>query len=315
MNVTPMRSIKKEHHIVLPQRYHNGDKVEYKKGLLKFKGTITKTIERNNQQYYNITMDNSGREHPTIHYNCNGEGITMLQPSATIDYDSEINDEFSTHTMEQNNEDYNPRKTPWNHDLGDNKYQCPPNTKPKKIQAPQILKYSKDWSITISTKDDLKKMYNRLQSHLGYYNIPLLPWDELQRDKDIISLLPQNCTNYTNIRHTISSTIYDYFDTHQDTLFNKYSTPKYTLKAFENKNDGLCFLKHMLTAIHPHLRDITDYERMTKPKFKLCQDIHDFITKYLEWLCEEKMLNNRKYTDKENIDYILDELDSRFDTA
>ena len=27
------------------------------------------------------------------------------------------------------------------------------------------------------------------------------------------------------------------------------------------------------------------------------------------------MLNNRKYTDKENIDYILLELDERFDTA
>jgi hypothetical protein len=83
----------------------------------------------------------------------------MLQPSASLEYYSNINDEFSTHTMEQNNEDYNPRKSPWNHDLGDNEYQCPPNTKPKKIQAPQILKYSKDWSITISTKDDLKKMY------------------------------------------------------------------------------------------------------------------------------------------------------------
>lgn len=75
------------------------------------------------------------------------------------------------------------------------------------------------------------------------------------------------------------------------------------------------FFKEILTAVHPKLRDVTDYSKLDKPQFQLCKDIHDFVAKYLEWLSEEYMINNRQYTDKENIDYILSELDERFSTA
>ena len=89
----------------------------------------------------------------------------------------------------------------------------------------------------------------------------------------------------------------------------------YALAAFENDADGLGFLWHILTSIHPNLRKITDYDKMPRPVFPQCHDIHDFIAKYNEWLREEKMSNNRKYTDKETLDYILSQLDDRFDTA
>ena len=71
------------------------------------------------------------------------------------------------------------------------------------------------------------------------------------------------------------------------TLFEFYTEPRYLLKAFENDSDGLGFFKQLLTAVHPKLRDITDYDRMPRPKFASSQDIHDFIANYLEWLREE----------------------------
>lgn len=101
----------------------------------------------------------------------------------------------------------------------------------------------------------------------------------------------------------------------KDKLFETYTNPKYVLTAFENEADGLEFLRHILSAIHPNLRQLTDYDKMPKPKFQQCHDIHDFIAKYNEWLREEKLSNNREYTDKETMDYILSELDDRFETA
>ena len=109
--------------------------------------------------------------------------------------------------------------------------------------------------------------------------------------------------------------IFDYFEERKEDLFKYYTEPKYLLKAFERQSNRLGFIKRMLTRSHPKLKTITDYKTMEKPTFHKCHDIHSFIADYIEWLNEEFLINTWTYTDKENINYILKELDERFTTA
>lgn len=62
-----------------------------------------------------------------------------------------------------------------------------------------------------------------------------------------------------NISKLISRSIYDYLEDRKESIFELYVEPQYVLKAFENESDGLGFLKQLLTATHPKLRDVTDY--------------------------------------------------------
>ena len=51
------------------------------------------------------------------------------------------------------------------------------------------------------------------------------------------------------------------------------------------------------------------------PSFKHFQNIHIFIQAYIEWLHDEKLRNNREYSNKEKLDHILNNLDERFAIA
>jgi hypothetical protein len=205
----------------------------------------------------------------------------------------------------------------WNNNeiLADNEYKYPKGSKAKRIMIPQMLKHSKEWNIIVNTSYDLRKMYHRLRNYMSRYNILLIPYDDITRTGTLLEINEENCTNYESASKTMSIGIFDYFDEHKDNLFKDYVPPKYALKAFEHSNDGVGFLRHIMKGQHPKLRDITDYDRMDKPQFLKHVDIHSFLSKYLDWLQEENMMNGRKYTDKENMDYILEQLDDRFDTA
>ena len=132
---------------------------------------------------------------------------------------------------------------------------------------------------------------------------------------DLLSFNEKNCLNYENIKKTISTAIYDFFEERKESIFEYYKDPRYVIKAFEKQSDGLGFLKQILKKAHPKLKTLTDYKTMDKPSFMTQRDIHSFIAQYIDWLDKEKLINNRQYTDKENINFILSELDNRFHTA
>ena len=291
------------------QKFFSGAKIKYKKGLLYFVGQVVEAIWKGNQYVYTLSMESRTNNTPTMYYNCQEDGITRIvstspepfNPTPIVDEDDSDDDVHDLPSYEND------------HNLGDNEYKLHENSTLKRINSHQILKHAKDWSIQIVTKDDIQRVYARWKNNFGYYNIPLKVWDKITAEQDILDL-PTTCLNYKAARTTMSSVIFDYFEANKDNLFEIYKEPKYILKAFENQADGLGFMKNLLTIAHPKLRDVTDYKKMSKPKFGECHDIHDFVAKYLQWLNEEKMLNNRKYNHKENIDYILSELDSRFET-
>ena len=291
-------------------RFKNGDRIQYNKALLYFTGTIIEAIWKQNRYVYTLSMDSRTNSSPTVYYNCHEDGISLIESAQHHD----INDSPSLH--DDDSAELEILEEPqWhnNSNMGDNEYKLHDAATVKRINSHQILKHAKDWPIQIVTKDDLQRVYARWRYNFGYYNIPLKVWTHISAESSLLDLSP-TCINYKAATTTMSAVIFDYFEANKEKLFEVYTEPKYILKAFENQADGLGFMQQLLTIAHPKLRDVTDYKKMPKPKFNACHDIHDFIATYLAWLREEIMLNNRKYTDKENIDYILSELDSRFDT-
>ncbi len=63
---------------------------------------------------------------------------------------------------------------------------------------------------------------------------------------------------------------------------------------------------------HPALKDINSTDSKQAPLFSTCTSIYTFINAYIEWIQDEKLRNNREYTDKEKIDYILEQLDNNY---
>ena len=323
--VNPPVNVKVEDDSTPMPKFKYGDIIHYKRGVLQFQGKVLESVRDTHNTFTYTLSVNTSNPHasPVLYCNCLENAITHI-PSApplmtfnnnlTIPSDDSNSDINSISTPIPHRS--NTTKTPDISSFADNEYQSPIDSYKKRINSPNLLKNSKNWTIIVNPKDDIKKLYMRLRSNGSYYNVPLKAWNEMTRnDENILTINPVNCLNFHNAKRSISQTLYDYFDMQKEKLFDKYQEPKYALTAFENDADGLGFLRHILTSIHPNLRQIHDYDKMQKPAFLECCDIHDFLAKYNEWLREEEMSNNRKYTDKENIDFILSELDSRFETA
>ena len=304
---------------VAQPKFSIGNYVNYKRGIRNFRGTITDfqeyTGSQNCQYTYTISMHHRNPTGaPNVFRNCLETFISLVAAPSPLNVPTPMNDDCTMATIDRESHDH----TDWNdHNLAENEYQQPIGSKTKRMNIPSMLKNAKDWPSTmiVTNKYDIKKLYTRLKNKFGLYNILLQPWDAITKNCDIIALNPVNCLNFDSARKTMSHAIYDYFDQFKEEIFETYTAPQFAIAAFESETDGAGYLKYILSEVHPHLRDLTDYDKMSKPHFSKCKDIHHFISKYLEWIKEEKMLNNRKYTDKENIDYVLSELDERFTTA
>ena len=281
-----------------------------------FVGTVLESVCTDGAFKYTIAMEARNSNHePTIYSKCLESAINCIfihtqknnankasaVPSSFVPSPAPStysHDDNSTTTLHDNHQETTSPLSDEN--LASNEYQYLKNKHKKHINAPTLLKQAKEWNITINKKEDIRQMYNWLKTNFGYYNICLLPWDEIYKDTtSILQITEENCTNYHNARKIMSQTIFDYFENRKETLFGDYTEPQYSLKAFKNDSDGVGFLLHLLTAVHPNLRQLTDYEKIDKPKLITSQDIHDFVSKYLEWLTEENMLNQQQYTNKE----------------
>ena len=80
------------------------------------------------------------------------------------------------------------------------------------------------------------------------------------------------------------------------------------------QQDGFLTLYNLLCIVHPNL--IEDHNKPTKPELSVDNDIYSFIGDYRQWLAYEELLH-RNYTDKENVEYVLKNLeqDDRYERA
>ena len=303
-----------------------GSQVLYKQGIRQFQGTVTDFATYDGSECnftYTISMHHRNYTNtPNVFRNCLETHMTLVAAQSPIPTPQQDDSSMATVDRESQDRDYQDQEyrnnQPWSSpQLADNEYQQPHGSKAKKLNIPSMLKNAKEWpsNMIVHTKYDIKKLYSRLRNNLAYYHIPLQSWDKISKNTDILALEPTNCTNYDSVRKIMSHAIYDYFDQYKEEIFESYTAPQFAIAAFESDTDGAGFLKYILSEVHPNLKDLTDYERMSKPVFEKCKDIHHFVSRYIEWIQEERLLNGREYTDKENIDFILSELDERFSTA
>lgn len=311
--------------------------VKYKSGPYHVQGYITDMAP-----YYC-----DGEYHYSIHTNmgneitgCKAQYITVIhhkQQHGQHDNDIDQQSSFAQHSPYQSNEssfqppkpkqyyDYKSRHSgPENHyhsnnnaprPLSEKEFIYPVGTPPKTIYALALEKSAKDWNLKIKDNNDIRAFYERLRGKLAQFNILLKAYDNITKHTGIEEINTVNCTNYENARKYMSSTIFNYFDQYKTSIFENYREPIAYIDGFRRKLDGLGFLKNIMKKRHPNLREIKDETKTEKPKFTSEYTIFTFVNAYLEWLHDEKLRNKREYTQKEQLDHIMSELDNTFDDA
>jgi hypothetical protein len=124
-----------------------------------------------------------------------------------------------------------------------------------------------------------------------------------------------NSINNIAATKTISNALFILLDENKENYFKNYPDPKAYIEAYRRKSDRLNFLKHIMRRRHPALKDINSTDSKQVPLFSTCTSIYTFINAYIEWIQDEKLRNNREYTDKEKIDYVLEQLDDNYKIA
>ncbi len=193
-----------------------------------------------------------------------------------------------------------------------NEFVYPHGTPSRQIYALPLYKAAQYWTLKIKGESDLRGFYDRLKGHLEYYNILLCDYDNIQRDQPIVLITPENCENYEYAVNAMSKCIFQLFDQYSSDFFSTYVEPLGYIESFRPKMDGLGFLKHIMKKRHPNLRDVDALENVlptTVPTMDECPTIFNLINRYMEWLHDEKLRNNRMYTNYEQIQYILTQLD------
>ncbi len=195
--------------------------------------------------------------------------------------------------------------------LATNEFIYPLGTPPKQVFALHLYKAAKNWELQIHGSHDLRGFYERLQGQLESYNIYIRNYDSIVLHEHIAAINSSNCTNSEAALQCMTKTIFNLLDQNKDKIFLQYPEPLAYIESFRPKLDGLGFLKHIMRKRHPNLREITTErkEDTAPPTMSNSASIFTFINQYVEWLHDEQLRNNRKYTKHEQIIYVLDELD------
>ena len=202
-----------------------------------------------------------------------------------------------------------------NRPLSDKEFIYPLGTPPKTIYALALEKSSKDWNLRINDSNDLRAFYERLRGKLAQYNILIKAYDKITKHTGLEEFNIVNCVNYENAVIFMSNIIFNYLDQYKATIFENYNEPIAYIDGFRRKLDGLGLLKNIMKKRHPNLREGKNETKTSEPKFDDYATIFTFVNAYIEWLHDETLRNNRKYTQKEQLDYILSELDDNFEEA
>ena len=97
----------------------------------------------------------------------------------------------------------------------------------------------------------------------------------------------------------------------QDTFGSNYKYAAQVLEIHSHDQDGIKVLTKLLRKLHPTLNPNCD--AIESPQFKDCSSIHSFVRKYRTFLTfEELKVKPRVYSNKEQVTYVLNQLDDRF---
>jgi ATP-dependent Lon protease len=191
----------------------------------------------------------------------------------------------------------------------------PLGTKPTTVWTNDLNKAAAKWKLQLRDKNDLRTAYERLQTRLSSYNVWLIEYDQITKSNQCCAMTPDICENYKNARALMSKSLYMIMDDNQDTYFEHYTDPITFLSTYRREQDGFAFITHMMEAIHPNLKTISNRQAPAAPKFDDHENLYEFINSYIDWIEDEFICAKREYTDRERINYIRSELDSRYSTA
>ena len=284
---------------------------EHEKDLMRLKDTYEHELD-NLRQAQPPNRRNLGKSHqaqPPHVRNYNDDDLSSDSRISFAD-DSILHDNTSPPHAHPHQGLWRPDKS----SLAEYEFEYPVGTRPKRIHSLSFLKAAKEWSFQLRQKDDIKQFYNSFQNRLFDFNILLRPYEQITHEGGLESITKMNCLNYESARNLMSRTLFSYFEDNKDTIFEYYSDPVHIFDAFKLNMDGLGFLKELLTEIHPNLKAPTTDCSPTKPRFEKYNNIHTFINAFVIWINDE-IVKGRRYSDQENISYILSNLDDRFDKA
>ena len=200
--------------------------------------------------------------------------------------------------------------------LLDDEFIYPLHTKPKMIFTNELNKAAQRWDLQITDDDDLRGAYERLLSRMAEYNVRLTPYEDISRENQCCPLTPGNCVNYDSAKKAMSKAIFIVMeDNGAKSFFKDYTEPMTFIKGYSREQDGYGFITHVMEATHPQLKMESNRKVPATPIFSNYDTLYDFINAYMDWIEDEIIRSNRKYSNREKIDFIRDALDERYTTA
>ena len=201
--------------------------------------------------------------------------------------------------------------------LGQHEFEYPIGTVPQHVNTTSLLKYGSKWTFQLRRASDLRRgFYERIKGNAMSYGIYLRAFEDITLEEGVEAITPNNCRNYSNAYKAMNGALFQFLDVNKKEIFNEYTEPLGYFEAFARKNDGFGFLKRVMKKRHPKLRDIHDRSINTGHRPKYLGNLFEFVDDNIEWLHDEKIRGRSNYSDKENINYIINALeDDRYDTA
>lgn len=199
--------------------------------------------------------------------------------------------------------------------LQPDEFEYPIGSKPMTVYANDLTKAAAKWDIKLRYESDLRGSYERLQTRMALFNIYLIDYDHINKKNECCQLSPSNCTNYDIARKQMGRSLFIVLEDNQDRYFEHYNVPKTFISAYRRQHDGFGLITHIMEPKHPNLKITSNRKAPKEPSFTDYTSIYEFLDAYIEW-CEDEIIRaNRRYTDREKIDHIRDELSSAFQTA
>jgi hypothetical protein len=186
--------------------------------------------------------------------------------------------------------------------LAHNQFKLHNEQKQRTVEQHYITKFAKDWNLHLaSSKENTAAFYKELKTHTTQYNVLLLDYHDITKEKGIEAIMPDTCDNYASAKKAMSRALYVMFLAQKDEMFkSKYH--KDLLLNYEDEEDGLAFLKELITPHHLALKQKSETEGTNnQPEFTTSITIFEYIRQYKRWVQEEKRAQiPRQYTDMDN---------------
>lgn len=184
------------------------------------------------------------------------------------------------------------------------------------LQDRDFLKNSPKIETPVSVEDGLT-LYSQLQKNALIYNIFITPIDKIDIWDMAPNTVPTTCNleidDHHNFLQTYQRSAVAIYTKLQHTNFSSVPFFQQILNHERTSQDGYKVLYGMLCICHPKL---VEKPRQNAPTLEPNGSLFTFIRKYTNYI-ESERIANRKYTDLEQLSFIMNvlESDGRFDKA